>query len=158
MVIDIDSGDSEETDYAVYSVEILKKLFDCNNTPYHLRFSGRGFHFVIPYKYFEHLNKSFNPHEDNNIYAYMSDIADILHDDLSEMIDTSVYDSRRVLKIPFSLSIYQNESFICSPIKDLPNFKLSDYIFKNGMIPELSADTIFNADGNINLFKNMGAK
>lgn len=153
MLIDIDAGINEEFSYALLSAELLKRLFDLNNLPFHLRFSGNGFHFIIPYKYFAHLNLSFNPNDEKNIYRYMSKIGEYLHDNVSELIDLSVYDSRRVAKIPYSLSLYPDKTFICQPIHDLEKFDLKDMTLTKGL--NLRSDKIFNPEGNIKMFEDI---
>lgn len=153
MLIDIDSGSFEEFNFAMLSAELLKKFFDTNNVPYHLRFSGMGFHFIIPDKYFKYLNLSYNPNEDKNIYRYMSDVATWLNKNISELIDLSVYDSRRVCKIPYSLSFYQDKTFICQPIHDLNSFDLKEMSLTKGL--NLRSDKLFNPEGNIKLFDDL---
>lgn len=153
MVIDIDSGTHEEIDFAIDSAKMIKRLFDSYKIPYYLRFSGMGFHFVIPYRFFP-LILSLNPHDKTNIYSYMSKIGDMMHDDLSELVDLGVYDSRRVLKIPYSLAIYENETYLCQPINDFKKFDI------NGMRlgawdKNFKCDALHNPDGNLKYFKRL---
>lgn len=155
MVIDIDSGNFKEFYYALSSAKSLKALFDIQNIPYHLRFSGMGFHFVIPSKYFKNCGHwHFNPHKKGNIYSYMNQIAEKLHDDVSELIDMSVYDSRRVLKLPYSLAIYESETFICQPVNDLIEFDINamKLIAWDG---KFKCDVLHNADGNLKYFERL---
>ena len=126
MLIDIDAGDFSEMGFAVETADNLKLVFDTQNIPYHLRFSGMGFHFIVPYRYFP-SEKSLNPYENKNIYQYMKKISEKLNKKYSEMIDYNIYDSRRIAKLPYSLSIYNDGTYICCPVNDLKNFNYQDY-------------------------------
>ena len=119
FLLDIDAGNHNEIDFAYYSAIEVKKIFDKLEVPYHLRFSGMGFHFVIPYVYFsdKSLALSFNPEAENNIYDFYRDIALKFYDGNSEMVDTGIYDSRRVVKIPYSLALYPGRTYVCYPFK-----------------------------------------
>ena len=135
FLLDIDAGNHNEMDFAHYSARNIKDKFDELNVPYHLRFSGRGFHFVIPYEYFpieaEGLAElhCFNPESDYNIYNIFMNIAMQLHSRYSEMIDTTIYDSRRVTKIPYSLALYDGRNYVCTSFNDdeeFENFELKN--------------------------------
>lgn len=153
MLIDIDGGDND-IDYAVDSAKRIKARLDGFNVPYHMRFSGRGFHFIIPSRFFvpelletDNVN-NFNPHKDDNIYSLMRKIAEYLYDVDSEFIDRDVYDHRRVAKIPYSLAIYDDNVFICKPVKDLNDFKIESYLLQNNKDLKIEGDTLHNSDGN----------
>lgn len=158
MLIDIDAGNFNEMDFAVETADILQHTFDMVSIPYRFRFSGMGFHFVIPYKYFP-LNLSLNPFDDDNIYKYMRSIAEILNKNTSEMIDFNIYDSRRIAKIPYSLSIYDEGAFVCCPLESVKNFNYEDYklakFIKNNINGE---DILHNPDGNLEYFENATKK
>lgn len=125
FLIDIDSGNHKEMDFAFYSAKVIKKLLDNLDVPYHLRFSGMGFHFIIPHRFFD--NYIFNPFHDENIYSLYMSIAMRLHSKFSEMVDLNIYDYRRVTKIPYSLALYGDKTFICLPLnsdEEFYNFEL----------------------------------
>jgi len=151
-LIDIDAPDFSNMQMAYESAYNIKELFDKLYVPYELRFSGKGFHFVIPYKYLPQ-NLTLNPHEQNNLYQFLGNLAKILYKEYSEMVDTSIYDSRRVCKIPYSLALYENEIFVCSPIlnnNEFETFKLNKYRLKNYPFDVRGRGTkIFNEQGNL---------
>lgn len=129
FLLDVDAGNHNEIDFAFYSTKKIKKLFDKLEVPYHLRFSGRGFHFVIPFEFFpvgcEGLTvlHCFNPESDYSIYNIFKNIATELNKRYSEMIDTTIYDSRRVTKIPYSLALYGGRNYVCVPFDNNEEFK-----------------------------------
>jgi hypothetical protein len=149
MLIDVDA-DFEDLEYARESAMAILKMFDRLYVPYHLIFSGRGFHIKIPYSYFdnykEHFKGMFDPAAENNIYMLMSKIASYLHDEYSEMVDKDIYDSRRVCKIPYSLAIYDEGAFVCAPIEDIDGFDIEDYRLGKYI---KQYDDIYNAGGSI---------
>lgn len=153
MPIDIDAGDFNDMEYAVLSADSLKIKFDEWKIPYYLRFSGMGFHFVIPYNYFP--EKSCNPDDDDNVYELMMRIAQGLHDDFSEMIDKSIYDSRRLLKLPYSLSLYNENTYVCMPVSDLKSFNINDYLMEKYLSNSVfKEDVLHNLNGSIKILEN----
>lgn len=153
MLIDIDAGDFSEMEYAVESSKAIKSFFDLKNIPYLLRFSGMGFHFVIPYNYFPSA-LSLNPFKEPNIYQYMKLKAKILYDKYSEMVDYSIYDSRRIAKIPYSLSIYEEGTYMCCPVNNLETFNYENYNLAKFKKDKLLNDNITNITGSLDGFKN----
>ena len=162
FLLDIDSGNHKEIDFAVLSAKKIKKLFDKLEVPYHLRFSGRGFHFVIPYEFFpieaDGLSElhCFNPESDYNIYKIFMRIAMRLHSLYSEMIDTTIYDSRRVTKIPYSLALYGGRNYVCVSFDsddDFNNFSLNQMTPANQYHAVTSInqwdENLFNPKGNV---------
>ena len=120
-VIDIDA-DTNELKYALESaIRVVLKLGDCD-----VYFSGRGFHIYPKID----IKGSFMPEDNDNIYKKHYQIAYDLHHTLSEQVDTSIYDSRRVIKCPFTLAIYPDDDnlYICKPVPDLKKFDIKDYI------------------------------
>ena len=165
FALDIDAGDHTELPYAKDSAIAIMGYFDELNVPYEVRFSGKGFHFIIPYKFFLDIDFfSFNPNYDNyekgTIYKLYQQIAVYLYNKFSEMVDYDIYDSRRVLKIPYSLALYPTDEncYICFPFHTragLRGFELEqcilcednsavhlDMIKKRGL-------HLFNPDGNV---------
>ena len=153
-LIDIDAPDFNDLQIAYESAIDLKKLFDKLNVPYELRFSGMGFHFIIPYKYLPQ-NLTLNPHEKDNLYHFLSKLTKYLYERYSELNDMSIYDSRRVCKMPYSLALYDNDAFVCSPFlsdNEFENFKL--YNYRPNKYPfdiKQRGTKIFNENGNLSL-------
>lgn len=152
MLIDIDAGNFSEMPFACDTARDLKIVFDKQDVPYHLRFSGMGFHFVIPYRFFPQ-NLSFDFEEEDNIYIYMKKIAERLYNDYSEMVDYTIYDSRRIAKLPYSLSIYDSGSFVCCPVDIMKNFDLQDYKLEKFNNDILIDDVLHNPNGSLNFFQ-----
>jgi hypothetical protein len=160
-LIDIDSPDHENIGYAHESARKLKNFFNELNVPYELRFSGCGFHFVIPSVYLPEL--SFDPHKKLNLDKFLMKITQKLYDKISEMIDVKIYDSRRICKIPYSLSIYEHGNYVCHPFlkkEEFDNFYLNDfdpfnYLMKYSVLRR--GGNIFNIDGKfMNLYNYVG--
>ncbi len=129
FMIDIDGigHDEENFEYTKESARLVKKFLDGINIPYYLRFSGNGFHFIIPYNYMT-FQYSLNPHsEAKTIYQFYYLIAKKMYEEFTELIDYKIYDSRRVCKIPFSLALYEDNIYVCTPINsdlDFETFQL----------------------------------
>ena len=152
FLIDIDCQNHKEIDFAYYSAKKIKKFFDKCGTPYHLRFSGRGFHFIIDYDYFDNLNLSFDPKDEKNIYEFFMCIAMKLHSLFSEMIDVGIYDLRRVCKIPYSLALYDGKEYMCRPFENEDDFNSFQLRYMHPLyyrnIRQMD-DRLFNENGNI---------
>lgn len=128
FVLDVDSGnhEKEEIDMCIYSAKSIKRFFDSVCCPYYIRFSGMGFHFIIPYRFFPKIY-SLNPNEKTNIYSLYRKIAKYIYDKYSEMVDYEIFDTRRIIKIPYSLSIYDSGIFVCKPVNNIDDFGLYKY-------------------------------
>lgn len=130
LLIDIDAGSHDEITYAQESaLKIVDELDDCE-VPFQLRFSGMGFHIIIPYWFFRDVKISFNPFAENNIYKLYTRILVNLHDRVSEMIDFKIADSRRICKLPYSIAFYDGCEYVCAPINkrvELLDFNLENY-------------------------------
>lgn len=126
--IDIDVNSHSQIDEAHFSAIKLHEYFNKNVVPHEVRFSGMGFHFVIPRG---KLKYSFNHTDDNNIYKLYKTIVLYLHDEISELVDLTIYDSKRLIKAPYSLAVYENnETYVCLPFlttEELKAFKLADF-------------------------------
>lgn len=116
-VIDIDSPDDSSFIYARDSAYELAKFFLYSGLPFRVRYSGRGFHFVIDSEHVPPL--SFDPSSDFNIYRALSNVSKYLYSEICEFIDTGIYDSRRVIKVPYSLAVYEDDIRVCVPISDI---------------------------------------
>lgn len=152
FVIDIDVRTHSEFKYALMTAKDLWYLFNETNTPFGCTFSGKGFHFTIPHWFF--TLRSFNPKSDNSIYVLYSDIAHALQNQFSELIDVGIYDSRRLIKLAYSLSIYENQIYVAYPINmewDIQNFKLEYYELERFDKPVVKrGQYLHNRHGNMN--------
>jgi len=152
FMLDIDAGSFDDMQWAYHSANTLRIALNRFNVPYELRFSGKGFHFIIPYRYFSKLGKNFIPHDDNSIYKLYGKLAQYMYETYSEMIDTKIYDARRLCKVPYSLSLYENDIFVCHPFHsedEFLKFEMDDYRpdkYNVGLIRGRGL-YLFNADG-----------
>lgn len=161
FVVDIDSPSHDDFYMIREGAVSLAKWLKHTKVPFQLRFSGMGFHFVVPYEYFEHLGFSFEPFTENNIYVVFRKIAEQLKDMFSDFIDLKIYEHRRVLKIPYSLAVYpgvilKRQVLVCLPlfsIDELEHFTLEqahpDYVnlkAHNGLLDFWT----WNENGNVN--------
>jgi len=138
LFIDID-GETHD-DFKAFKESMIKihEFFSSINLPHEIFFSGCGFHIVVPFQYLPKL--SLNPEEKNNIYDYCRKKAIFLHDKFSEMVDTSVYDSKRLMKCPYTLAQYGKDLYVCTPITTeskiydctLEDFKIGSVNIDNG--------------------------
>jgi len=129
LLIDIDSPDHENMSHAKHATKKVIEYLDENLIPYYLRFSGMGYHIVIPHEAFEHLSWHFNPDKDqeNSIYSKYNQFTQYLHDNISELVDTDLHDCRRITKVPYSLVFYQRNTYVCWPFKTKKEFMLHKY-------------------------------
>lgn len=133
LLIDVDASQHFEIDHAKKStINICNRLLK-NDIDFDIRFSGCGFHIIVPYSYFAANKYSFDPNDDLSVYSAYSLIAKQFSSKFSEMIDTNLNDSRRLCKIPYSLAIYDKNIYVCCPLDygQLINFNLEDYTPEN---------------------------
>lgn len=159
FVIDVDSPDHDNIQIAADDCSNIMKLFNELNVPYRVRFSGCGFHVLIDSKHFPTLNT--DPKQKNSVYKLHIEMANYLYENYSELIDLSIYDSRRVIKLPFSVAVYGNGSYIVLPINHINQLIPFDLNFFNlntlyaARIQDF-ADVEHNPKGNIDrLLKTM---
>lgn len=134
FVVDIDSPSHEDFNLAHQSAICLHDFFMYHGIPHEIRFTGMGFHFIIPDMGF---TDDYSPSAKKNIYSEFVYVASLLHDNITEMIDLKIYDSRRVIKCPYSLSCYdEKDYFLCWPItstEELKTFRLHRFKIENVM-------------------------
>ena len=161
LFVDIDAPTHDDMKAAHLSAKSVFDYFNKMNVPFELRFSGMGFHFIIPYDYTQ-VKFSFEHNNDNNIYKYFNRITKELNNRFSEMIDTGLHDGRRVLKLPYSLAVYNDCCYVCYPFlsgDEFLNFKLQDVTPENILL-NINYDNfkktrsqretkIFNSSGNL---------
>lgn len=156
FLLDLDVSTHLDIDIAFQSARVITEFLNLHKCPYSLRFSGKGFHIVIydfffPAYPYEILTKP-------NIYMFYSMIAKKLYKRFSELIDLSIYDSRRVCKLPYSLALFPEKQYVCWCFKNYQeflDFKLKDYdldnfnkeIYKRGLF-------IINKAGGVDSFLN----
>lgn len=152
FLIDIDAGEHEDIYFAHETTLNIVELFNFLNIPFEVRFSGMGFHIVIPFCWLPKC--SFNPSDENSIYKSLSSISKGLSKKYSEMIDLNIYDSRRIIKVPYSIALYEKDLYICTPflsMKGLNDFRLENYQINNfNQIIKGRGIKLFNPEGNFN--------
>lgn len=129
FAIDIDCDSQLELPYVFESAKKVFIYFIKTRTPFRAKFSGLGVHFEIPYEFFkrEGINKSFISTDDDTIYKMFYGLASYLASEISEMVDATIYDSRRMLKLYGSIAIYQDDLFLCNDL----NVSLLNMVLKS---------------------------
>lgn len=135
-VIDIDPPD-----HSKYSIEAmintaqnLRDQLKKEGHTFFIVFSGMGFHFYIKDNQQEY---SYIPHSPNEIYREMHRRASHYESQISEFIDCRLYDNRRLIKIPYSISIYGRLMYQSRPLstpEELDTFELENYSFNHRRI------------------------
>lgn len=156
-MIDIDAAGFDDIGAAWDSADAVRSFMDLHNCPYHLRFTGRGFCFIIPFRFFKGQDFNFELYHEKSIYKLFSQINEFFYDKFSEMTDTGLNDHRRLVKIPYSLSIYNEGAFMCAPMQtsnEFADFSIDKYRLQNIKwifeSPSHAGDEhIFNKDGNL---------
>jgi len=111
--------------YLIKDMKRLKEVFDENKIPYSIRFSGSGFHFVINDKYLPNYSV-------NDKVKFCKNFAfDLKNWFAVDSIDLSIYDLRRLAKIPYTIDIKTGN--VCMPLDDkqAENFDYNDYYVAN---------------------------
>jgi len=122
-LIDLDSPNREWMSFCKDSATAVINFLDKYKMQYYLRFSGMGYHVIIPYRCFAHLPVNFDPDDfKNSVYSLHNAITKWLHDNITELVDTDLHDSRRVTKIPYSLAVYHDGIYVCWPFKTRQEF------------------------------------
>ena len=107
LFIDVDSK-TASFEHTFLSAVLIKRFFDKYKAPYEIVFSGRGFHFKTP-QYLTGIKEELNPNKEHNLYKIYFQILTELRNKYSDLIDCNVCDSRRLMKLPYSLAVYPNE-------------------------------------------------
>lgn len=142
--VDFDAPSTKEIPEVHAHVKTFKKFLDRHVIPYNIRFSGMGFHVIIPHEFFKPLERHFNPHTKGNIYELYSRIAKKLNSRFSKYIDTGIYDSRRVCKIPYTLVFYENEYYITWEFSN--NLEFENFDIESLKIEKFSQDLLRQRD------------
>jgi len=144
------------------------------NIPHSITFSGMGYHLIIPYNAFKHLNLSFDPDYvgSDSIYVVFNKITQWFSDKMTEFVDTDLHDSMRITKIPYTLSVYGDCVCVCWPFASLSEFtghawtdyRVDEYgsfrgfepLYKRGI--KLFSDAKWRPECTDALLKDMGIK
>lgn len=158
MLIDIDSDSFENLPIALLTARNVKRLLDYCGVEYRQRFSGRGFHFVVPYLAFP-SSLSMNPNVEGNLYQYMTKILAYLNERVSVMVDWRIADARRICKVPYSIAVYPDDEVmtIAQPVRYLDSFSLNKVLVRS-QESELNLrvkEFIFNLNGKIDKLSNL---
>jgi len=126
VFIDVDAPNFGFVKEAKQDVMKIMKLLDSFSMPYYLRFSGCGYHIIIPYTYMKDLGLHFDPHLVNgrSVYEVFDAISEWLCNNITELVDTGLHDCVRVSKVPYSLTFYPEGVFVCWPFKTKQEFYL----------------------------------
>jgi hypothetical protein len=106
FVLDFDVVDDFQTTYN--EVKLMKNQYDLRHIPYILKFTGKGFHIIVPDKYLP-VRKD-KPGFCKALATSFKEIYDL------SSLDLNIYDARRVVKTPYSLDIKTN--LVCLPLSD----------------------------------------
>ena len=147
-LIDIDAGSHDDIDWAFESADKIKRLLDRCSVAYELRFSGCGFHIIVPYRMFAWLNLHTNPWAEGSYFSFLTKMSEQIYNKLSELTDWTMPDSRRLTKIPYSIAFYPEAEYICLPFinaNEFYRFNLEDMKPDNwkGLLRNRSS-TVFN--------------
>lgn len=134
MVLDIDCPSHELMQLAFDDMKIIHNLLAYQKVAHYIRFSGKGFHIFFKNPIRAINQEYFNPESEVNIYKEYAKIAREYYK-LTELIDLTIYDHRRIIKLPYSLVHYQFKTYVCHPMQkeevEADNFLLERYeVFK----------------------------
>ena len=134
LFIDID-GSFEDWAETINSTKLVINFLDQHEIPYYLKYSGKGFHFICPYSALRltipEYYRSFNPADEHNIYALFGMIARWMYNNVTELVDTGIYDSRRISKLPYTWAIYNHEeAYLCHLLSDSQKEKISTFDYR----------------------------
>ena len=86
-----------------------------------MRFSGCGFHIIIPSKALPQLSKE--PFTDGSQIENYLGLLRFLRERFSDMVDDGIADLRRVTKTPYSLAVYKDGMRVCFPFRSDGHFR-----------------------------------
>lgn len=118
FVIDVDfKGDFDKT-YA--ETKEVVELFDELKLPYYVKFTGNGFHIVIPYVFIPLSNIGGMERTFSEVATAIQEILDLslmdtdVYDEFGELKRVGIYDKRRVVKASYSLDVTTGR--MCYPL------------------------------------------
>ena len=147
--LDVDAGDDLK-EAIKQTKNLIRFLNDCN-VPFYLRFSGNGFHILIPETEFP-KQLSYDPYGEKTIYHKYRELCLFLKDNVCSMLDTSIYDSQRQIKLPYSIALYPHGEFVCTPLPsdDLDDFQIES-VKPNVVFEQMPQERLFNPKGNVDM-------
>lgn len=125
FLIDFDCDSHQLTPLLKQDVLSVSKLF--NSIPHSIRYSGMGYHIVIQGEYLPKL--SYDPDVKNNYFDFLRECLMALKRQYSDFVDTGCHDSRRVMKIPYSLALFDDDNYVCYPFRTVKEVDLDPLNF-----------------------------
>lgn len=124
LLLDFDSKE-HGLDRCYMDTGLIKQLFDDYQVPYYIMFSGSGFHIKVPYEYLETPEGNQGLDMCKLISKGLAETFDL------ESLDLSVYDMRRVAKVPYSIDF--NTDNVAWPMSDYEfnHFEVEDMHITN---------------------------
>lgn len=122
LVLDFDAKEGHNKAYS--QCRELKEYFDCDGIEYFLKFSGSGFHIVIPHYEVSKINPM-EKFDFKKRVEFCKEFAQRCKDIFAlDTLDDSIYDMRRLWKCPYTLDIKTGN--VAMPLTDTEfnNFKL----------------------------------
>jgi hypothetical protein len=74
-----------------------------------------GYHIVVPGQSMPKL--TYDPDARDNYYDMLGSLLNALRRKMSDFIDTGCHDPRRVAKVPYSLALYEDDNYVCWPLR-----------------------------------------
>lgn len=160
LIVDIDALEMETvTEIAQLTYDFCDKI----TYPHTIHYSGMGFHVRIFMPDRKKPNLTFNPFMKPNYYTKLRAYVRLRiptrahkrgYQQLYGKVDYRILDSRRVIKIPFSLALYKHDTFVVAPInnkEELRKFNYKHYTLEYYSEKPLDfTTTIFNYDHKVN--------
>ena len=115
FLIDLDCDAHSEVTHVKPDVTAISTLL--NTIPHSIRYSGMGYHIIIPGEYMPDI--TFDPEAKNNYFDFLRELLVALRRKYSDFVDTGCHDPRRVCKIPYSLALYEDDNYVCYPLRTL---------------------------------------
>ena len=127
FLIDFDCDDHDGVSFCQQDVLAVSALL--NTVPHSVRYSGMGYHIMVPGQYMP--KATYDPDAKNNYFDMLRDILVSLKRNHSDFIDTGCHDPRRVAKIPYSLALYEDDNYVCWPmrtVREIGGLKSINYL------------------------------
>lgn len=126
FLIDFDCDDHEDIGFVRQDVLAVSHLFSL--IPHSIRYSGMGYHIVIPGEYMP-KGLPYDPEASPNYYDMLYEMLKRLKKSYSDFIDTGCHDARRVSKCPYSIALYEDDNYVCWPMRTLKEMDLEPINF-----------------------------
>jgi len=130
FLIDFDCDSHDMIAYAKEDVKRVSNFF--NGIPHSIRYSGMGYHIMISGEYMPKI--TFNPDEKDNYFDFLRECLVQLRRQFSDFIDTGCHDPRRVAKLPYSLALYENDNYVCWPLRTLRELEQNSINYLSGAV------------------------